>query len=324
MPRLASLSLDLLQTFLAIVRNEGDAAKTAGELKINQPSMSKRLRYLQLTSTVLKNPWLFRDGKVWALTDEGRKVLPAVEEIVDRYEQLTKFLGAPEPGLKFACGRWSATGFVQQAIRLFRRDRQNQNIRLRVSTLRGAARIEGVANGSLDLATVTHDNAEILRLARRKLHIEVIASDRLALVCKEKSPWADALEKLPKTKVPISALTRFPLILPEPDAGARQELDQRLREAGLLSKLDIRLEIGGWNAICTYASDGLGVGVLTESVIPRSAPLVVRHLDHTLLKTIDTKIICRPLFDAADELDLSHAARAFREALKEAAVKRSD
>src|SRR5437868_10360716 len=65
MPRPVSLSLELLRTFLTLVHNEGDAVKSAGILGVNQPSMSKRLGYLQHSGPVLDHPWLVRVGKTW-------------------------------------------------------------------------------------------------------------------------------------------------------------------------------------------------------------------------------------------------------------------
>jgi DNA-binding transcriptional LysR family regulator len=41
MPREASMSL--LETFLTLLRHKGNAARAARELRINQPSISKRL-----------------------------------------------------------------------------------------------------------------------------------------------------------------------------------------------------------------------------------------------------------------------------------------
>lgn len=69
MPRSVSLSLDLLRTYLLLVRSDGDAARTAQQLGINQPSMSKRLRYFQHAGPLLERPWLDRDGKSWTMTD---------------------------------------------------------------------------------------------------------------------------------------------------------------------------------------------------------------------------------------------------------------
>jgi DNA-binding transcriptional LysR family regulator len=325
MPRPVSLSLELLQTFITLVRNGGNAADTAQDLHINQPSMSKRLRYLQHAGPVLEHPWLVREGKTWRLTAEGQKVLPAVEEIVRRYEQLSQFIEKPEaalPRVTFACGQRAVAGVVLQAVRLFRR--KHPQPRLRISTLRGNARIEGVANGSLDLATVTHDEPAIVEIARRPLHVETIASDRLALVCAEDTPWSGRVQKLPRHKAPPEAFANFPLILPEPDAGIRKGLDRVFREKGLMAELDIALEIGGWSAILGYVREGLGVGVVSEAAIPAGEALVVRHLDPEYFPPIATRLICRRLPGFEDELDLSPEARAFRDALAQAARRKGE
>src|SRR5204862_6034781 len=119
-PRRVSLSLDLLHTFLSLLRHEGDAADTARELGINQPSMSKRLSFLQHAGRVLKKPWLQRAGKRWRLTEEGQRVLPAVEDIVQRYEQLQEFVEQPAGAqVSFACGQQAAGAFVQRAVTRF-------------------------------------------------------------------------------------------------------------------------------------------------------------------------------------------------------------
>src|SRR5438552_3133419 len=76
MPRQASLSIDLLRTFLLLIKEEGDAASTARILGINQPSMSKRLGYLQHAGAILARPWLVREGKTWKLTEEGARGKP--------------------------------------------------------------------------------------------------------------------------------------------------------------------------------------------------------------------------------------------------------
>ena len=84
MPRPPSISPELMTTFVTVVRTEGDATRAAELLNINQPSMSKRLAFLQHAGRILRRPWLERVGKTWRLTEEGRRVLPAVEELVHR------------------------------------------------------------------------------------------------------------------------------------------------------------------------------------------------------------------------------------------------
>ena len=65
----------------------------------------------------------------------------------------------------------------------------------------------------------------------------------------------------------VEALERFPLIIPEADAGVRKGLDEALRRAGS-ARLDVALEIGGWGTILAYGvGDGLGVGIVSEAAV---------------------------------------------------------
>ncbi len=257
MSRTLTLSFELLEAFVALIRSGGDAAQAMRALGINQPAMSKRLRHVQHAGPLLDRPWVVRHGKTWELTDEGKRVWPAVLELVERHENLQEFLGKagaePVPtAVRFACGQQIVAGLVRQALHLFRKE--HPQAALWITTLRGRARIEGVSNGSLDLAIVTHDEPSIQEIARRPLHIEPLASHRLVLVGANDSPWHRGLRALSKTGVDPEALARFPLILPEPDAGIRQELDAILRRTDVLGQLTVALEIGGWRAILAYVS----------------------------------------------------------------------
>jgi DNA-binding transcriptional LysR family regulator len=314
MPRPQSLSLELLQTFVRLRENGGDAGRTAKDLGINQPSMSKRLKYLQHAGVLLGRPWLVREGKAWCLTDEGRRVLPAVQEIVKRYDKLTQFVARPEgTRVCFACGQLAIRSFVRRAVQRFRR--RYPDVTLHVSTPRGTARIEGVANGLLDLATVTHGRAEIHEIARRPLHVECLTKDAMVLVCSANTQWADGVRKLPKTKTAASALTGFPLILPDAESGIRHWLDQIFREEGLMPNLSIVMETGGWETILGYVRDGFGVGIVSEAAVGGETRLVVRRLDPSVFPHRETKLICRPAHTAGQKLDLTAEAEAFRQAL---------
>lgn len=325
MPRPVSLSFDLLLTFVRLMENDGDASQTARLLKINQPSMSKRLRYLQLKSPVLPHPWLVREGKTWKLTPDGERALPAVRDLIGRYEQLVIFVGEHElqqPDLTFACGRESALGFVRDALLEFRR--HHSSVRLRICSMRGASRIEGVANGALDLATVSHDPASILEISRRDLYIEdPLVLHRLALICRQGTEWAGALERLPKTKVLPKSLVDLPLIIPDQDAGIRRGLDDVFRRFQVLQHLNIALEVGGWAAIMAYVASGVGVGIVSEAAVPETSGYVLRFFDPAAIPPIATRLICRREFGSPDERDLTADARAFADALKAAAKHRA-
>ncbi len=284
MPRSANLSIELLRTFLLLIEGNGNATRTADLLGINQPSMSKRLSRLQFPGKTLEQPWLFRAGKTWRPTEEGKRVLPAIRDLLVRYKQLRTFAANDESdwiGVRFACGRQAATRFVRRAARRFWKEHPGTH--LRVSMLPGPARVEGVANGSLDLATVAYDELGIREMARRELHIETLFKDRLTLVCHPRSRWAKGFKKLPKFRVGPKALAGFPLLLPAAEAGVRAMFDNVLRNCGILDQLDIRLEVSSWTAIMAYSGDGLGVGLVSESAVPKPTKMMVRYLDPAVI-----------------------------------------
>jgi DNA-binding transcriptional LysR family regulator len=322
-PRVSRVSLDLLQTFLLVLDRDGDAMAAARELKINQPSMSKRLGVLQHAGRGLRRPWLERVGKTWEITAEGRRVLPAVRDICARYERLTRFLDADaerRPAFAFGCGRQAVVDFVLRAVQRFHKEQPDQTFR--IAQLRGEASVEGVANGSLDLAAVTHEEDQITAQARRELHIDALPLDPLVLVGhkgtagQEAPPWAKAFARLPARGATPEALRGLPLILPEPDAGIRRQIDQVGRSAGVLGEWNVVLEIGGWQTILAYARAGLGVGVVTRSVFERQAEgLDCRPLDPRVFAPSRVRLICRRRSTSPEDLDLTPAAARFRDLL---------
>jgi DNA-binding transcriptional LysR family regulator len=325
MPRTSQLSIELLQTFLCLLEHGGDAAAAAARLGINQPSMSKRLAFLQHAGRGITRAWLKREGKTWKATAEGERVLPAVRDLVLRYERLTTFAqeeAAGLPAFTFGCGRHAATGFVLRAVRRFHRE--HPGVAFRISQLRGQARVEGVASGALDLATVTDREEPIRAAARCELHIDALPEEPLVLVAVHDGieaplpPWHGAFVKLATRGVAAEALRSFPLILPEPDADVRRTIDAAAQAAGILGELRIALEVGGWQTILAYARVGLGVGVVTQTAFAHEpGGLEARALNRKTFPPPRTRVICRTCPGAAGELDLPGPAARFRELLLE-------
>src|ERR1043165_3349175 len=168
MPRPSRLSLELLETFVALAEHDGDATYAAEHLGINQPSVSKRLSALRrLTAERIGQPWLVRKGKRWRLTAEGQRVRAQVADMIRRYEELERFVASGaegQPILSIACGQQAANGFVQAAIEQLLRD--NPQVHIQLSTPRGRTRIRGVAAGQFDLAVVTDSPSAIRHVAQ--------------------------------------------------------------------------------------------------------------------------------------------------------------
>ncbi len=304
-----------MTTFVTVVRTEGDATQAADALRVNQPSMSKRLAFLQHAGRILRKPWLERVGKTWHLTEEGRRVLPAVEELVHRYRLLTESIEEERPTVLFGCGPGGAAGFVREAVRSFRI--QHPEATFRVSARPAVARVEGVGNGSLDIACVRMAPSDILDLARRPLQIDDLYEDPLVLAAAPECPGYSELEEIPEKTIAPKALTRFPLLLPEADSGLRKDFDRRCRDAGVLERLQIALEAGPWQTTLAYVRDGVGMGVLPRSALVGQEGLLVKQLPPKLSPTNTVRVICRKKA-GTDDLDLSGTATDFLQALREA------
>ena len=276
MPRASSLSIELFRTLVVLNRNDGDAMVSAHELGINQPSMSKRLSFLQHAGKMLSRPWVERVGQKWRLTDEGEKKYPAVEEIVRRYRQLLGDDEEEPAALKevsFACGQTAIGGYARTVAERFLSEMPE--VKLRLSTPRSRLRIEGVANGSIDLAEVTHDERSIRSIAHRRLIIWTLPKEEpLVLVAaahREKDfAWVKRIAETPSDRVikpKALAKMQAPLLLPEPAAVDRVIFDEAMKAASCLDELHVALETGSWVMLLAYAQAGLGAAVVGESTL---------------------------------------------------------
>ncbi|MGL5096938.1 MAG: LysR family transcriptional regulator [Planctomycetia bacterium] len=327
MPRPARLSLELLESFVVLMRRGGDAGEAADELDVNAPSMSKRLSALRgATERIMKGSWLVRKGKKWKLTAEGERVLPVVAQFVDRYDDLLEFLvgGADDPQtVTVACGRQAVGGFVRSAVQEFRV--ALPDCRVRVSTPDGRDRILGVAGGRFDLACVTDTPETIQRVAQHELFIETLLVDRFVLAANPTAgaAWGKRWKAVVALgKATAADLADLPFILPEGDRGRRKQFDDWTSRA-VSRRLDVVVELGGWQAILDYAAAGLGVGLVPASAVATflgrgAARLTALPLDEADFPPDDVRLIARKTH-GRNEPTLSPPAARFRDALLKAA-----
>jgi DNA-binding transcriptional LysR family regulator len=317
MPRPSRPSLELLETFVALAEHDGDATGAAGELGVNQPSVSKRLAALRrLTGERTGQPWLDRKGKRWRLTPEGQRVRALVIDMVRRYEHLERFIASGAEGrpvVSLACGQQAANGFVRAAVEHFLGD--NPECRIRLATPRGRVRIEGVAGGQFDMAIVTDSPATIRKLARREMYVEPLFDDRFVLAANPPARadwgrrWRDASENKP---VPAAELLGLPFILPEADASRRQQFDDWYYRA-TDKTLHVKLEAGGWQTILQFIEAGLGVGLVPHSAVEvfrrqSRCKLTVRSLDPAEFPPDAVRLIARKAH-GREEPDLSELGK---------------
>jgi DNA-binding transcriptional LysR family regulator len=132
----------------------------------------------------------------------------------------------------------------------------------------------------------------------------------------------DVIQSLTDKSVTPKALTRFPLILPEPDAGLRREFDRRCREAGVADRLRVAIEVGPSPTAMSYVRDAIGVGVVPRSAVNGHKDLLVRALPPKLSPANTVRVNCRKR-PGTDDLDLTEAGTDFLQALRKAALAES-
>ena len=246
-------------------------------------------------------------------------MLPAVEELVHRYRLLTEAIEEERPAVVFGCGNGNAAGLVHSAMIAFRSARPGATFR--ISARPAIVRVEGVANGSLDMACVRLSEEEIYDVAHRPLYVEELLDDQLILAAGPALDGFAEFQSLTERAIAPKALTRFPMILPEADTGVRRDFDRRCRDAGVLDRLKIVAEVGPWNTNIAYVRDGVGVGVVPRSATADNGDLVTKALPPKLTPPNVIRVICRRR-SGSEDLDLSDGAVDFLDALRAAAKRR--
>jgi DNA-binding transcriptional LysR family regulator len=273
-------SLELLNTLLAFAER-GEVAAVAALIGLDPAVISRRLRELRLEYGLI-----VKQGRELVLTDKGRAALPAVRSMLRQHKQLTEWLKdrqAKPQALSIATGSFGARFYLPRALAQFQE--QHPDWQVRVQIRRGRDRILGVADGTFDLAIVSHDATQIrailgaARVAPGALRSEPLAEHLLYLVAgKDTSFGAELARSLDGQMVPLSWLSAFPLVGLDPQSGIRRQLEAQVR--GKSRELCFRFEAGGWEAAKEYARHGLGVAVLPFPLIGRDdrKDFIIRRL----------------------------------------------
>ena len=133
MPRPPSVfTPELLKTFVTLIRVDGSVTRTAELLDINEASVSKRIKPLhEGHAPLLPRPWLEKHGKLFRATEEGRRMLPAAEDQLRRWEHFVEFVDAGRlTQLSVGCGQEAVVGLMFDALKHWRQEYRDLPIRI--------------------------------------------------------------------------------------------------------------------------------------------------------------------------------------------------
>jgi DNA-binding transcriptional LysR family regulator len=239
-------TLRQLQIFLATAQHQ-TVTRAADALSMSQSAASGALRDLEQQFDVQ----LFdRVGKRLRLNDLGQSLRPQAEALLKQAEEFEKAiagqpaLGDLHIGATLTIGNYLAVGMIAE----FRRQHPESRVALTVANT--AAIAAGVASYEFDAGLIEGE------LRHPDLDVMHWRDDELVAFAAPDHPLAK------KKSLSDEQLLQMAWVVRESGSGTRQTFDRAMH--GLLSDLDITLELQHTEAIKRAVEAGLGVGCLSR------------------------------------------------------------
>lgn len=257
-------TLKQMQVFLAVAAHE-NVSHAANELAMSQSAASTALKQLEHRFEVS----LFdRIGKRLQLNEQGQLIRPKVAALISQAIELENTLsldadvGDLKVGATLTIGNYLAIGIMAK----FMQEHSDANVQLTVENT--AAIVQKVKRFELDIGLIEGE------LQEPDLEAFYWREDELALFCAPDHPYAR------KKKLSDQDLMAAQWVIREKGSGTRQAFDRAM--TGILSNLDLRLELQHTEGIKRSVEAGLGIGCLSTitlaeafkrgSLVPLYAP----------------------------------------------------
>lgn len=206
-----------------------------------------------------------RLGRQLRPTEDGTLFLEQISPIVGTMDSLRESFDQARRNLPRALTVLSAPSILLEELRqpAVAFCREHPEIKLTLLSVPIFSAVEQLVSGAGDLAIVSRDNVESVA---PHFTAEPWCARHAALVLLESHPLAR------KRRLTLADLVREPLILPEAESPWRQSVEEVFRRAGLLPRLQVRIETNLSLALRSYVSEGLGPALLPvpDDVFPLS------------------------------------------------------
>jgi DNA-binding transcriptional LysR family regulator len=239
-------SLRQLEVFLAVARSES-VSRAASELGMSQSAVSGALADLERQFDIQ----LFdRVGKRLRLSQLGHSLRPRCDALHEQAVELEQAFGNESDvgvlrvGATLTIGNYVAVPLIAR----FMREHPGARVTLEVANTAEIAR--KVMNFEIDVGLVEGE------LHDAELDVTIWCDDELVVFCAPSHPFAQ------QSTLDDDDLRRAVWIVRETGSGTRQAFEQAMR--GILSELEIALELQHTEAIKSAVASGLGVGCVSR------------------------------------------------------------
>lgn len=162
--------------------------------------------------------------------------------------------------------------------------REHPEIKLTLLSIAVFSAVEQLVAGEADMAILARDRVESVS---PHFTAEPLCERQAVLALPEGHPLAR------KRRLALTDLVRYPLITAEAEDRWRQSVEEVFRRAGLLPRLQVRLEVNFSLALRSYVSEGLGPALLPLSPDPFPIPGVSFRSVRALLPSQQVIILWR-------------------------------
>jgi DNA-binding transcriptional LysR family regulator len=245
-------TLRQLEVFLSVAKHDS-VTRAAGELALSQSAVSEALAELEGQFDIQ----LFqRVGKRLQLSELGRALRPAAESLQAQARELeARFasqasVGTVRIGATLSIGDY----LIPPLMARFMSEQAGARATLHVANTTEIA--SQVLNFELDLGVVEGEVIE------PQLEVTRWRPDELVVFCAPTHPFAR------KRRLSDADLRSARWIVREPGSGTRQAFERAMH--GLLSELEIALELQHTEAIMSAVKAGLGVGCISRIALADS------------------------------------------------------
>ncbi len=239
-------SLRQLEVFLATAHFQ-NVSKAADSLAMSQSAASSALKELESQFDIL----LFdRVGKRLQLNEQGRLIRSRAESLLEQAREVEQALlqhkdaGAVKVGATLTIGNYLAVSILSNLLS------KEPEAEVSLSVANTQQIMERVLNYDLDIGMIEGE------VQHSELDIMPWREDDLCVFCAPSHPLAD------KSSLSDEDLTNHHWVLREAGSGTRQAFDRALH--GILSQININLELQHTEAIKNAVSSGLGLGCLSR------------------------------------------------------------
>ena len=237
---------------LVAVAEHGSFSAAADALGTVQSNVSAHVARLERELGTL-----LVDRAAGRLTGEGEVVVARAYRILGEVEAVTADLGAlrADVGGTVRIGIVGTTARWITPVLLAELSRRHPRLRLVVADGTTSSLEPLLAAGRFDMAVLT------LPVPGRDLTFESLFEEDLVLVVpRDDDPLVGV------TRIALSELSRFELLLPSPGTAFRTEIDSAVRPAGV--PLRPRAELDGVRLLASLTFEGYGPAVLPATAVP--------------------------------------------------------